>query len=217
MSAAATLDPELQQHDRFIVRQWRRLMVHKYEVHVADGAGPKPAEGKVVSYVQQKRMSLRDKIWFYTGTDKSQQMLELNSQKLLDWGGRHDLVDTRTGEKVAQLNKKLGLGTFVRSTWTISDAAGHEIALVQERSLAFALARRYGPEVLKIFPYDFVFTAGPGAQAHSVTPGTELGHYKRRWGLRDIYDLDLSGDTSHMIDRRVAVGIAIALDALEHR
>jgi hypothetical protein len=39
----------------------------------------------------------------------------------------------------------------------------------------------------------------------------------RKFKLRDQYVLDLSGDHDRRIDRRVAIALAIALDALQNR
>ena len=39
----------------------------------------------------------------------------------------------------------------------------------------------------------------------------------RKFQLRDRYVLDLSGDTGRKLDRRVAVALAIGLDALQNR
>jgi hypothetical protein len=47
--------------------------------------------------------------------------------------------------------------------------------------------------------------------------GTHLGDFNRRLGVRDTYDLDLSGDTGRTIDRRLAIALGIALDALQSR
>jgi hypothetical protein len=44
-----------------------------------------------------------------------------------------------------------------------------------------------------------------------------VGSFERRFGLRDRYILDLSGDTDHGVDRRVAIALAIAMDALQAR
>jgi uncharacterized protein YxjI len=46
---------------------------------------------------------------------------------------------------------------------------------------------------------------------------THLGDLNRRIGIRDTYDLDLSGDAERTIDRRLAIALAIALDALQSR
>ena len=39
----------------------------------------------------------------------------------------------------------------------------------------------------------------------------------RKFKLRDQYVLDLTGDTDRRVDRRIAVALAIALDALQNR
>ena len=44
-----------------------------------------------------------------------------------------------------------------------------------------------------------------------------IGDMNRRLGYRDTYDLDVSGDVERKIDRRLAVSLGIALDALQSR
>ena len=44
-----------------------------------------------------------------------------------------------------------------------------------------------------------------------------IGDLNRRFGVRDTYDLDVSGDVERKIDRRLAVSLGIALDALQSR
>ena len=56
-------------------------------------------------------------------------------------------------------------------------------------------------------PYNFEFLAGDRV----------IGAMDRKFKLRDQYVLDLSGDTDRTIDRRLAVALAIALDALQNR
>jgi uncharacterized protein YxjI len=213
--SAGAADPRFD-HDRFVVRQWRRLTVHKYEVHAGEGNGPKFGLGPVVSYVQQKRMSLRDKIWFYDDKNKGRELFDIQSQRKMDFGGRHDVMGA-DGQLVGRINKKLGMNLLFRSEFTLEDANGSEIAHVKEKSLMFAILRRWGPEILEIFPYDFVVHASGNSQQYGVAPGTLLGHHKRRWGFRDTYDMDLTGDPGRMIDRRLAVALAVGLDALQHR
>jgi hypothetical protein len=47
--------------------------------------------------------------------------------------------------------------------------------------------------------------------------GREVGELRRPIGLRDRYILRLTGDHDRRIDRRLAVALAIALDALQSR
>jgi hypothetical protein len=63
----------------------------------------------------------------------------------------------------------------------------------------------YG-ELLPI-PYHFVFRSGE----------RDLGGLTRVLGLRDQYELDLTGDPERAVDRRLAIALAIALDALQSR
>jgi hypothetical protein len=62
-------------------------------------------------------------------------------------------------------------------------------------------------------PIPFHFTI----DVTSDTGEKHLGDFTRRWGIRDTYDLDLSSDFERTIDRRLAVALGIALDALQSR
>ena len=60
-------------------------------------------------------------------------------------------------------------------------------------------------------PFHFTIdTVSEGAERH-------VGDLNRRFGIRDTYDLDVSGDVERKIDRRLAVSLGIALDALQSR
>src|ERR671931_287492 len=101
--------------------------------------------------------------------------------------------------------------SLFRSTWRMSDANDGEIATTQERSLPMAIARRlvdfvpYG-EWLPI-PYNFDL----------LIDGRVVGSLNRKFQLRDRYVLDLAGDHERKVDRRLAIALAIGLDALQNR
>ena len=44
-----------------------------------------------------------------------------------------------------------------------------------------------------------------------------LGDFTRALGIRDRYTLDLSGDPGRTVDRRLAIALGIALNALQSR
>jgi hypothetical protein len=59
-------------------------------------------------------------------------------------------------------------------------------------------------------PYHFDF----------VRDGKVLGTHERRTGLfkfRDVYDIDVSADTDHTLDRRLVLANAVGMDALQAR
>ena len=106
--------------------------------------------------------------------------------------------------------------SLLRSTYTLFDASGTEVATVREKNLFTALFRRLVGLVPYVgdyadwlpIPYDFEFRAG------EQVIGT---HRRRRWKWRDIYDMDLSADTQRVLDRRLVLATAVGLDALQAR
>jgi len=123
--------------------------------------------------------------------------------------GRFDIT-TPEGERIGLLEKVFGI-SLLRSTWRIYDANEQQVALAKEKSMATAILRRgidlvpYG----ELVPILFQFTI--------LMDGREVGELRRPIGLRDRYILKLGGDPDRRIDRRVAVALAIALDALQSR
>jgi uncharacterized protein YxjI len=186
--------------DRFVIDQLIRPMVNLYRI----SAGPTP-----VAFVRQKRMAIKEDIRFYADENESRELWRIKARSLMEFGGRYD-VTTPAGEKIGVLGKVFGQ-SLLRSTWQILDSAEQELAIAKERSVPIAILRR----VIDAVPYgDFVpipfhFTIDAGER--------HVGDLNRRFGVRDTYDLDVSGDVERTIDRRLAVSLGIALDALQSR
>jgi hypothetical protein len=186
--------------DRFVIDQLIRPMANLYRISAA---------GEPVAFVRQKKLAIKEDIRFYADESQTDELFRIKARALMEFGGRYD-VTTPAGEKVGVLGKVFGK-SLLRSTWSIMDAGEHELAIAKERSVPIAVLRR----VIDVVPYgDFVpipfhFTIDAN--------GTHLGDFNRRLGVRDTYDLDLSGDTGRTIDRRLAIALGIALDALQSR
>ena len=188
------------QEDRFTIDQLIRPMVNLYRI----SAGATP-----VAFVRQKRMAIKEDIRFFADENEARELWRIKARSLMEFGGRYD-VTTPEGEKIGVLGKVFGK-SLLRSTWSIMDANEQELAIAKERSVPVAILRR----VIDAVPYgDFVpipfhFTID-AAERH-------VGDLNRRFGVRDTYDLDVSGDVERKIDRRLAVSLGIALDALQSR
>jgi uncharacterized protein YxjI len=186
--------------DRFVIDQLIRPMANLYRISAA---------GEPVAFVRQKKLAIKEDIRFYADESQTDELFRIKARALMEFGGRYD-VTTPAGEKVGVLGKVFGK-SLLRSTWSIMDAGEHELAIAKERSVPIAVLRR----VIDVVPYgDFVpipfhFTIDAN--------GTHLGDFNRRLGVRDTYDLDLSGDAGRTIDRRLAIALGIALDALQSR
>lgn len=132
--------------------------------------------------------------------------------------GSYDVLDA-SGSRIGVLRKVFGR-SFLRSTWTVMDAAERPVATVTESSLAVALLRR-AKGLVELVPFVGWLLAFVPIPIHFTwqdpTSGRELGRYSRAWGIRDRYELHLGGDVEQAIDRRTAIAMAICLDALQGR
>jgi uncharacterized protein YxjI len=194
--------------DRFVIDQLIRPMVNLYRI----SAGPTP-----VAFVRQKRMAIKEDIRFYADENETEELFRIKARSMMELGGRYD-VTTPAGERIGVLEKVFGKSLF-RSTWRILDSSEQELGVAKERSVPIAIARR----VVDMVPYGYLvpipfhFTIDSAAHATSGTGERHQGDLTRRWGIRDTYDLDLSGDFERTIDRRLAIALGIALDALQSR
>jgi uncharacterized protein YxjI len=186
--------------DRFEIEQLIRPMVNLYRIS---------ANGAPVAFVRQKRMAIKEDIRFFRNENETEELFRIKARSMMELGARYD-VTAADGEKIGVLGKVFGKSLF-RSTWSIMDANEQELAVAQERSLVTAIIRR----VIDAVPYGefvpiiFHFTIDRG-EAH-------LGDFTRAIGMRDRYTLDVSGDAERTIDRRLAIALAVALDALQSR
>jgi uncharacterized protein YxjI len=195
------------QHDRFLVDQLIRPIVNLYRITPL-AAGETPLGGPV-AFVRQKKLAIKEDIRFFADESESQELFRLKARSVFDTGGsRYDVADS-SGEAIGVLHHVLRKSLF-RSTWEVTGANG-TTAIAHERGLPLAIARRlvdfvpYG-EWIPI-PYNF----------DVLLDDRVIGSLNRKFQLRDRYVLDLTGDHERRIDRRLAIALAIGLDALQNR
>jgi uncharacterized protein YxjI len=200
-------------HDRFVLRQRIRLVINQYEFSVPGPDGDED-EGEPFSFVEQARFKFKEDIRFFTDDSKTVELMRILARQRFDPRARYDVTGPE-GEKIGEIQKVFG-ASLLRSTFTLFDAAGNEVARVRERSLPVALFRRligFIPYVESVadwlpIPYDFEFRRGEEV----------LGiHRRRRWKWRDVYDIDLTPDSGRTIDRRLVLAAAVGMDALQAR
>jgi hypothetical protein len=85
---------------------------------------------------------------------------------------------------------------------------GEPICSVMEDSLWLALLRRYLGPLWGLLRTNFDIR---------LPNGTRVGEYNRKLTLTDQYVLNLTGDPYYLVDRRVALALAILLDTAEGR
>ena len=193
-------------HDAFFVDQLIKPIANLYRISTLGSDG---GPGQPVAFVRQKKLSIREDIRFLADESETEELFRLKARQVFDVRGRYD-VTTPEGERIGTLEKVFGI-SLLRSTWRVYGADEQQVALAQEKSIHVALFRRlidfvpYG----ELAPVVFQFTI--------LIDGREAGELRRPLGIRDRYTLTLTGDPERRLDRRVAVALAIALDALQSR
>ena len=205
-----TVDPN--QHDVFVLRQKIKLVINQYEFFLPDADGSTP--GEPICFVEQKRFKFKEDIRFYLDAAKTTELLRIKARQRFDPRATYDITD-EAGAKIGEISKVFG-ASLLRSTFRINDANGQELFISTEKSLGVALLRRavgFIPYVENIanwlpIPYHFVFKRGDEL----------LGENRRQIGkFRDVYTIDMTPDSGHTVDRRLALALAVGQDALQAR
>ncbi len=200
-------------HDRYLVEQLIRPIVNLYKISPL-GPGETPA-GPPAVFVRQKRMAIKEDIRFFSDDSEKEELFRIKAKSVFEVRGRYD-VTAADGTPIGGLQKDFK-ASLLRSTWHLfepgtSGSAGTELAMANERSAAVAILRRtveFIPYVAGLIPIPYHFDI--------YLDGRRIGGMTRKIQLRDRYVLDLSGDHERRIDRRLAIALAIGLDALQAR
>jgi uncharacterized protein YxjI len=198
-------------HDRFLLRQKIALVINRYEFFLPNADG---GLGEPICFVEQKRFKFKEDIRFYTDASKTQELLRIKARQRFDPRATYDVTDD-TGATIGAIQKVFG-ASLLRSTYRILDAAGAEVAITTEKSMAIALLRRvvgFIPYVDNVadflpIPYHFVFKRGDEIIGENT---------RQMWKIRDNYNIDLTADTQRLLDRRLVLAIAVGMDALQAR
>jgi uncharacterized protein YxjI len=194
--------------DRFLVDQLTRPVANLYRITPLAG-GETPA-GPPVAYVRQKKLAIKEDIRFYADEQETEEIFQIKARNILDLGGSR--YDVYAGQKQIGALEHQFRASLVRSTWRVRNASNQEIAVARERSQAMAIARRlvdFVPDYGAFIPIPYNFDL--------LIEGKTVGSLNRKFKLRDSYVLDLSGDSGRRLDRRLAIALAIGLDALQNR
>ena len=189
----------------FLVKQQITMMVNRYEVTSANADG---TEGSVLAFAQQKRMSFKEEVTFYTDATRSTKLFSFKARHGLDVRAEHDVFDA-AGNAIGWFKKEFAT-SLLRSTWQLSYAGVQ--ARGQERRPVIAILRRvwdFIPVVGEVwvpfvFHFDFV----------DIATGQTVMISERKKSIRDRYIVTIPDSR---LDFRVAASMAVALDAFQSR
>jgi uncharacterized protein YxjI len=189
---------------RFHVHQKITPFQNTYRVMADQGGQP----GQLIAYAKQKRMAFKEQFTLYGDESASRPVLTIAADRRIDIRSAMTVRDP-AGVAVGQLRKK-GAASLLRSTWEL-DQPGLPPIVVQERSMPIALLRRFWTALPWIgdIPIPWVFHFD-GTEPSGRTVLT----HTRQWGFRDRYVLEVMDPA---LDGRLAIALAICLDAMQKR
>jgi uncharacterized protein YxjI len=203
------IDPNA--HDRFQLRQRIKLVINHYEFFLENADG---SAGDPICFVEQKRFKFKEDIRFYTDESKTQELLRIKARQAFDPRATYDVTDD-LGQKIGAIQKVFG-ASLLRSTFRILGPGGDEIAIATEKSMPIAITRRavgFIPYVENVadwlpIPYHFVFKQGERIIGENT---------RQTFKIRDVYHIDMTADSDHIIDRRMVLALSVGMDALQAR
>lgn len=203
MTLSSAVPAEAGPPARFHVVQKITPMQNVYRVLLDDQGEP----GRLIAFAKQKRMAFKEQFTLYGDEQATRPVLTIAADRRLDIRSTMTVREP-SGAVVGTLRKR-GAASLLRSTWEL-DQPGLPPVVVSERSMAVALLRRIWELVpfLGDVPVPWVF------HFDGRTPSGEVVlTHTRRWGLRDRYVLEVAPP----YDARLAIALAICLDALQKR
>ena len=152
------------------------------------------AEGGLVGYCDQKRLRLREDLRVYTDESKSEELMRIGTQQVIDFGATYEMsvLDDETGEQrtIGSVRRK-GLKSLLRDEWLVFNAQGEQRATIREDSQLRALARRAHELVAMLIPQGYHMIDGAGEPVASYR--THFNPVVHRLGVsvhREDEDLD---------------------------
>jgi hypothetical protein len=183
------------------VRQRFTMVVNRYEI-VRLG---QPGSPTSLAFAEQKRLSLKERVTFWSGTDKSTVAFTMGARNIIELAGTYDVLGP-SGEQLATVRKDVR-SSLLRSTYETTLADGR-VLVGQERGQGKAVLRRlvgYGIDLPWPFPIHFDFTERDGRPVLAI---------ERQMRVRDVYTVTVNDGG---LDWRVAAALAVTVDAFMNR
>ncbi len=134
--------------DQFFVQQRFAPVANLYLISTVGLDGR--SAGELLASVRQKRMKIREQINFFADEAQTVPLLQLRARKVFEFRGVTDVV-LPDGQVIGTLRKAFG-ASLLRSSWSVLDAAGVEVATARESSMFIAILRRIWSSIASRWP-----------------------------------------------------------------
>ena len=191
-------DPRFGHRNYVITRKFAQLFGATFYLY--DG------NENLVLWASQKAFKLKEDFRIYSDESKTQELLRVAARSILDFSSAYDVYDSQTNQKLGAFKRQGLKSSFVQDTWTMMDAQDREIGMCQEDSALFGVIRRFIEYASLLMPQRYDVTLG-GQNVATFQQG--------RNPFSSRMEIDFSADASGAFDRRLALALAMLLEAIE--
>lgn len=162
--------------------------------------------GQLVIYAEAKRMKLKEEVTLYRDEAKTQPLVGIKAQQVIDFSPTYDIKDPESGQILSALKRKGWSSTFVQDSWEILTPEGEAVGTIQEDSTSMGMLRRFSKLVSYVVPQNY----------HISINGEHVGELRRSINLFLVkYDISFDGDYLQNTDWRAALSYPVVLALIE--
>ncbi len=152
----------------------------------------------VVAFCSQKAFKLREDIRIFEDEAQTRPLLSIQARQVIDFSAAYDIVDETTGSKVGAARRR-GMSSLLKDSWEVLDEHDRSLGKLEEDNMTAALLRRF---LSNLIPQKFNLAGGAELRQH-FNP--------------IVYRLEVTITPSCGIDRRLVLGAATLIAAIEGR
>jgi hypothetical protein len=166
------------------------------------------ASGREILYVRQKLLKLRDKIHVFADSSQSQELYEINADRILDFSARFTFTDPQ-GRTVGSIQRQ-GMASIWKATYDIEPPMGGAVYSIVEEQPWLKVIDYFVEEI----PFVGIFAGYLFSPTYGVTNlstgQTALRITKRRTFLAKTFTIDnLAGSLPEAEEVATLLGILI--------
>ena len=183
--------------DKFFFNQ--RIFSIREMYHVYD------EQGTEILFARRVFLALKRTTHIYTDKGRQDNIFNILQDNFFQLFSKWFTLVDKGGRPLFRFRRN-NIVSILRRSWEVFGPDGTRLGEVVEDSWFKSFVRRFLP-LGGLLKTDFIFNFG----------GRQVGVFNRKWTIGDKYVLDLSADTTRVVDRRAAVAMGILLDTAEAR
>lgn len=195
MATVKGLHPAFQHHSYLFRRKVLRVFGGAF--HVYDESG------RLLLFSEQKSFKLKEDFRIYGDENKTEELLNIKTPQILDFGATYNVQDSTTGEPVGAIRRKF-LKSLLKDEWDFLSTTGQEIGKVAESSWLRAFLARS----INLIPQQYTVVAADGRTVAQIRQ--HFNPFVLKYSMSIL-------DPNPSIDRRLLIASGVLLAGIERR